>query len=94
MLATSVVERMDGVPCLCCNTQRFAVVQGLIFMLVTTVVERMDELVKPHAATIVGWLPAVWHASAGQGLLRMQVRCPSRSFRACLGSGTPLQRHL
>jgi hypothetical protein len=49
-------------------------VQTLIFTLVSSIVERMGDLVHPHAASILSWLPEVWQNSEGQGLLRMQAR--------------------
>lgn len=48
--------------------------QTLIFTLVSSTVERMGDLVQPHAQTILSWLPSVWQHSEGQGLLRMQAR--------------------
>jgi hypothetical protein len=49
-------------------------VQALVFLTVTTLVERLGDYAKPHASTILAWLPAVWHGAQGQGLLRMQAR--------------------
>lgn len=47
--------------------------QTQVFTLVSSIVERIGDYVTPHATTILAWLPEVWHNSAGQGLLRMQV---------------------
>lgn len=49
--------------------------QVLVFALVSSIVERMGDLVHPHAESILSWVPQVWQNGEGQGLLRMQV-CP------------------
>ena len=48
-------------------------VQVMVFGLVSSIVERLGDLVHPHAASILSWLPQVWLESEGQGMLRMQV---------------------
>lgn len=48
-------------------------VQVMVFGLVSSIVERLGDLVHPHASSILSWLPQVWQSSAGQGMLRMQV---------------------
>lgn len=50
------------------------IVQVMVFGLVSSIVERLGDLVHPHAASILSWLPQVWLNSEGQGMLRMQVR--------------------
>lgn len=48
--------------------------QVLVFALVSSIVERMGDLVHPHAESILSWVPGVWQNGEGQGLLRMQAR--------------------
>lgn len=48
-------------------------VQVMVFGLVSSIVERLGDLVHPHASSILSWLPQVWQNSEGQGMLRMQV---------------------
>jgi hypothetical protein len=51
--------------------------QVMVFGLVSSIVERLGDLVNPHASAILSWLPQVWQDSAGQGMLRMQVQSPT-----------------
>lgn len=68
--------------------------QTQVFTLVSSIVERMGDYVTPHATTILAWLPEVWHNSAGQGLLRMQVRAFLSPYSASPFLESPPSLHL
>jgi hypothetical protein len=55
------------------QSRRACHLQVMVFGLVSAIVERLGDLVHPHAPMILSWLPQVWQNSEGQGLLRMQV---------------------